>query len=421
MAEEYRRGARASTTDTPESQESLVRRVCIPVSIMREIDAADLHGIVKDLILWIVYRCLTTRARCCAIHQGLIDASLNSDRRKQLMRFIKASAHIRPASRGLYRPGRQARRYELHGLQIIAESEYQHNNEIVCDGDLGLVCGDVEWRSVDFGPLMRKIEAGWLKLGWDRSRIYAEWSLAMVDDSPMTKSDVVSEARESSKAEQHATQHQRYVDRTTDGVFRKDGRVYTSVTSLPKWIRERVVTFGGDSETVDISCCYLWILAAEHRLSLVRRGRDTTEVDTLLDMIERGDFYRGIAESAGVSASDAKREFNTFCLFGPIGWHPLWHALREICPGICCDIEWWRSQSGGATRLAHFLQRGEGVLMTDGMIDWLVSGGVPAVQIHDGAILPAGVAHVAADWLSEHSQRVFGRACRVKVTENVKT
>ncbi len=353
--------------------------------------------------------------------QGLIDAALNSDRRKQLMRFLTTSAYIRPASRGLYRPGRQARRYELHGLQIVSESEYQHNNEMVCDGDLALVCGVVVWRSVDFRPLLEKIEAGWLKLGWDRSRIFAEWSLAMVDDSPMTKADVVSEARESSKAEQHAAQHQRYVDRTTDGVFRKDGRVYTTVTSLPKWIRERVVTFGGGSETVDISCCYLWILAAEHRLSLVRLGRDTTEVDTLLEMIERGDFYRVIAESSGVSSSEAKRQFNTFCLFGPIGWHPLWHALQAICPGICRDIEWWRSQPGGATRLAHFLQRGEGALMTDGLIDWLVSGGVPAVQIHDGAILPAGVAAIAADWLGEHSQRVFGQACRVKITENVKT
>ncbi len=70
MAESYLVGAPASTTDTPESQESLVRRVCIPVDIMREIDAADLHGIVKDLVYWIVYRCLTTRAKCCAIHKG---------------------------------------------------------------------------------------------------------------------------------------------------------------------------------------------------------------------------------------------------------------------------------------------------------------------------------------------------------------
>jgi hypothetical protein len=53
--------------------------------------------------------------------------------------------------------------------------------------------------------------------------------------------------------------------------------------------------------------------------------------------------------------------------------------------------------------------------MTDGLIDWLVSGGIPAVQIHDGAIVPAGVADIAASWLREHSRKMFGRSCVVKV------
>jgi hypothetical protein len=404
--------------DLPAESGSMVRRACIPVEIMQEIDAANLHGIVKDLVFWIVYRCLTTRSKCCAIHQGLIDASLNSDRRKELMRFLKASKYIRPAMGGLYRPGRQAKRYELHSLPILSESEYQHNNEIVCDGDLSCVDGVVVWRSVDFGPLLEAIGAGWVKKGWDRSKNNAEWSLEQCDETTLTADEIVAEkAEEPVVATQHAAQHERYRDKTTDGVFRKDGRVYTSVTSLPKWIRERVVKFGGESETIDVSCCYLWVLSAEHRASLVRRGLSTQEVDTLLEMIERGNFYHVIAESAGVETLQAKREFNTFCLFGPIGFHPLWHALNEICPGICRDIRWWRSQAGGATRLAHFLQRAEGALMTDGLIDWLVSGGIPAVQVHDGCIIPAGVADVAAEWLNRHSTKAFGRGCRVKITK----
>ena len=408
-----------SNSDSAESIQSttkLVRRVAIPEPLFAEIEAADLHGILKDLVYWVIYRCLTTRAKSCAVHQGLIDASLNSDRRKQLMRFINASKFIRPASNGLYRPGRQSKRYELHSLSILSESEYQHNNEMVCDGDLSSVDGGVVWRCVDFAPLLGDISIGWDKKGWDRSVLNAEWSLLQCDASTLTEADIAAEkADEPAVASQHAAQHERYCNKTTDGIFRKDGRVYTSVTSLPKWIRERVVKFSGESETIDVSCCYLWQLAAEHRVSLVRRGLDTSEVDALLTMIERGDFYRVIAESAGVETSEAKREFNTFCLFGPIGFHPLWHALNEICPGICRDIRWWRSQPGGATRLAHFLQRGEGSLMTDGLIDWLVSGGIPAVQIHDGAIVPAGVADVAADWLSQHSIQIFGRSCRVKI------
>jgi hypothetical protein len=397
------------------SNRKMVRRVCIPAELMLEIEAANLHGIVKDLVYWITYRCLTTRAQCCAIHQGLIDASLNSDRRKQLIKFLNNSQFIRAASRGLYRPGRQSKRYELHNLAILKE-EYQHNNETVSDGALSCVVGGGVWRSVDFGPLLDAVGVGWSKLGWDRAKQNTEWSLEQVDVSPLNPDEIVAEkADEPAKAEQHVAQHQRFVERKTEGVFRKDGRVYSSVTSLPKWIRERVVRFNGESETVDVSCCYLWVLAAEHRVSLLRRGLDTCEIDLLLEMIERGDFYRVIAESAGVETSEAKREFNTFCLFGPIGFHPLWHALENISPGICRDIRWWRSQPGGATRLAHFLQRGEGCLMTDGLIDWLVGGVIPAVQIHDGAIVPAGVADVAADWLGQHSAKLFGRSCRVKI------
>lgn len=410
-----------SNCDSAESIQyasKFVRRVVIPEPLYAEIEAANLHGIVKDLVYWIIYRCLTTRAQCCAIHQGLIDASLNSDRRKQLVKFLNASQYIRAASRGLYRPGRQSKRYELHNLAILKE-EYQHNNETVSDGALSSAVGGVVWRSVDFGPLLGAIGVGWVKKGWDRAKQNAEWSLERVDDSALTDSDIVTEkAEEPAKAEQHVAQHQRFVERKTDGVFRKDGRVYSTATSLPRWIRERVVKFNGESETIDVSCCYLWVLAAEHRASLVRRGLDTTEIDSLLEMIERGDFYRAIAESAGVETSEAKREFNTFCLFGPIGFHSLWHALQSISPGICRDIRWWRSQPGGATRLAHFLQRGEGALMTDGLIDWLISGGIPAVQIHDGAIVPAGVAEVAAEWMAEHSKNVFGRSCRVKIQKN---
>ncbi len=134
-----------SQNDLPGSQAgySMVRRVCIPGELMQEIDAADLHGIVKVIVYWIIYRCLTTRAKCQAINQALLDTSLNSDRRKELMRFLNASKYIRPASGGLYRPGRQAKRYELHSLQILSESEYQHNNEMVCKlwGWGSVLCG----------------------------------------------------------------------------------------------------------------------------------------------------------------------------------------------------------------------------------------------------------------------------------------
>jgi len=162
-------------------------------------------------------------------------------------------------------------------------------------------------------------------------------------------------------------------------------------------------------------------------MTLVRRGLDTSGIDAELELIESGNLYATLAAIAGLPyETDAekkivKRDTQMYCLFGPIGWHPLWKALQTISPGICRDIQWWRSQSGGATRLAHFLQRGEGALMTDGLIHWLASGGIPAVQIHDGAIVPAGVAVIAKDWLSQHSRNMFGRSCRVKLSITVPT
>ncbi len=277
------------------------------------------------------------------------------------------------------------------------------------------------WRTVDFGPLLEAVGVGWVKKGWDRSKKNAEWSLLQCDETPLTADEIVAEkAEEPVVAEQHAAQHERYRDRTTEGIFRKDGRVYTSVTSLPKWIRERVVKFGGESETIDVRCCYMWVLSAEHRQSLVRRGLDTSEIDVVLELIESGGLYSKLADIAGLpfetelEQRQVKQDTQMYCLFGPIGWHPLWQALQRVAPQICRDIKWWRSQPGGATRLAHFLQRGEGALMTDGLIDWLVSDGIPAVQIHDGAIVPSGVAEVAAMWLKDHSRKQFGRSCHVK-------
>jgi hypothetical protein len=404
-----------SAEATSQIDSGCVRRVCVPRVLRDELEAAGLRGLAKYVVYWIIYRSLTTKARSCAIHQGLLDDTIGSTARKQVMQFIRDSTQIQRASNGLYRPGRQCIRYELTHSLTTGES-HQHKSVVEMGRKwVGRAEGDTVWVTVDFSGLMEAIVKGFAKRGWDKSIRNAEWSLCRVDEPKLTEPEVVAQVGDGQKAEHHAAAFARYRDKPLNGITRKDGRLYSTVTSLPRWIREREVTFNGESESVDISCCYLWLLAAEHRLSRVRRGLCTREVDALMEMIERGDFYRRIAEMAEIDTATAKADFNTFCLFGPIGFHKLWYSLESICRGVCRDIRWWRSQPGGATRLAHFLQRAEGQLMLDGVIDWFVSGGVPCVGIHDGCIVPAGGAGLAEKWIQGRSREIYGRSCRVKV------
>ena len=427
----------SSDVASPESETNLVSLVAIPVEIMTEIDAYGLHGLAKDVVYWVIHRHMTI-GRSTGLHQGLLDKSVCPAIRKQVTDFIDSSGYVRPALSGLYRRGAQAMRYHLIGVDHIAEALDHHNYERCCKWDGGDECkcmDGVVWRTVDFRPLMRRIEGGFIKKGWDLARMNAEWSLNQADAPRMTDAEIIehftpidadgeigpTDPNDKVKVDAHQTAYETYRDRRTDRIHIRDGRTYTSVTSLPRWIREREVVFQGAAESLDISACYWWCLAADVRVSRIRHGLDTLEIDGMLDLIEGGEFYAAMAAGADMPYdTDAdkkavKEAVQTYCLFGPIGWHPLWRTLQSMCPQICKTIHWWHRQRNGRSELSYFLMRAEGQLMTDGLVRWLVSGGVPAIQIHDGAIVPVGAATVAAEWLSQHSRRIYGRSCRIKV------
>lgn len=416
---------RSTDSITNANARKFVRRVCIPEELMNEITASGLRGLRKDLIYWIIYRCLTTKAGCCAIDQGLLDVALGHRVRKDVIRFIKGSRYLQAASNGFYRFGKessckQCKRYELCNIPLIPQQlDHHYTGGRSCDASgLWIVGGCVVWRSVDFECLWLRIKKGFDAKNWTKSVTQSEWSLCQLDEPELTPEEIIEHVGDGEQADAHIQSFERFKELPDDSVFRRDGRTYSPVTSLPKWIREQEIKFQGESESLDVSCCYLWCLAGEHRMSRIRRELDTVEVDRLMDMIEAGDFYAKIAEIAGVETDEAKQNFQKFCLFGPIGWHPLWKALQQICPGICAEIRWWRNQPGGASRLAFFLQRCECGLMTDGLMDWLISGGLPAIGIHDGCIVPEGAALLSAQWLKDHSKRLYGRSCRVAVVIN---
>ena len=160
-----------------------------------------------------------------------------------------------------------------------------------------------------------------------------------------------------------------------------------------------------------------------HRQRLLRKDEsgNTESVDRFLEVVRSGELYQRLADAAGMPYETTgeqravKAQTQMFCLFGRIGFHRLWFALQEICPGVSSYIRWWRNQSGGATRMANRLQRLEGALMTDGIVNHMTSQSIPCVQIHDAVIVPVGYKDQAAGWLREYSRTLYGTECRVKV------
>jgi len=423
----------AEKTAKPNAKKDVVK-IAVPSGLMHELAASDMHGLAKDVIFWVVAR-HQHADRSTGLHQRLLDKAIGDDARKAIITFIKQSRYIAVALQGKFEKGRQAKRYYLKGAEDLVSHASQHNYEIVCDASCFDSSGFV-FRSVDFGPLMDCVKNGFDLLDWNIDRFQAEWSLGFVDEPTLDSDDIDAEVI-AEKAEKHAdlssekldeiadshrAAYERFKDERGDRVTVRDGRTYTSVTSLPRWIREQEVKFNGSSETFDISACYWFGLAATERLSMARYGLNLDEIDGFLDLIESGKFYERLAEMTEMPYETAdekrtvKQDVQKFCLFGPIGWHPLWHALKRLSPRMCRTIQWWHRQQFGKSELAYFLQRIECQLMTRGVCRWLADAGLPAVQVHDGAVVPEGAAMVAAQWLSDHSLKLYGRRCRIAVT-----
>lgn len=398
----------------------MLKTVLVPVEVQAEIDQSNLTTIEKTVIYWIVWRCGITRHKACGLHQRTLDVAIGQRHRMAVIRFIRASRFIHPALQGLYRPARQSIRYTITGVESMDYAVIDHaqhkSDTAACLAWVGVVA----FRTVDFGVLFEGVQKAWELFGWDTSRLIAEWGISQIDcygdRAEIVQKIAGSENKSAAESERIVESFQRFSADPVGGVFRKDGRVYSRVTTLPKEVRGAVVRFGGESAgNVDVSCCYTWILAAEHRQWLLRTGQDLTQVDELLEMIRTRTFYGRIAEMAGMETVDVKRNFQTFCLFGPIGFHPMWHALRSLCPGICRTIEWWRRHEGGATHLAHYLQRAEGSLMTDGVVSWLASKKVPVVQVHDGCYVPQYAVASVVEYLQKRSVQLFGTRCGLSV------
>lgn len=308
-------------------------------------------------------------------------------------------------------------------------------------------CGDVIWRMLDLGMVDLMVERAKEALGWDLAEKEAKKSLEKVELVGLPESDAdllavalshipimpgknkkiaakkAQEAKE--KAMKHVSMIRLFEADPAANISRKAGRLYTRLSSLPRWARKQYLRFSGGrrAESADIRCCYLWCLAANLRQKRLKRGLDIQSLNELLDLIESGRFYEDLAKIAGIGASQAKKSFAVLCLFDDTktehwGRNRLWFALDAICQQICDEISKWRRQPAGATRLATYCQRLEGSIMLDGLVPVMAEAGIPCCTIHDGCLVPEGYGEIAAQTIRDRSASIFGRPCFVKVESN---
>ena len=437
--------------DLPESSGSRVVRVCIPAPIHAEIAASDLSDLAKFIVYAVIYESATTPQQCKYISTSMLDhmPGIGQRTRRRIRAFLKSSKHF---GHGRFVKGVHSTPFWVSGHQLAVRSVSgdtvstygclggaQHNSDV----GVGVWCGDVVWRSVDFGVLDGLVETAKRALGWDLAEKEAKIALEQVELAgvPESNSDLycealkhiavnvgrnaknrakkLAEARQ--KAKKHVAMIRLFEADPTAHIQRKAGRLYTRLSSLPRWARVKYLRFTGDrrAESVDIRCCYLWCLAAELRQRRLKRGLDIQSLNILLDLIESGGFYEELAKRAGTETSQAKRSFAVLCLFGDRqadcwGRNRLWFALDAICPLICDEISAWRRQPAGATRLATFCQRMEGAIMLDGLVPAMAEAGILCCTIHDGCLVPEGNGEHAAQVIRDRAASLFGRPCYVK-------
>lgn len=443
-----------SDTNFASTHEPRFVRVCIPEPIHSEIKASNLRDIEKLIVYAVVYESATSPARWKSLSTEMLNLMIGQRGRRRVISYLMSSPHFRASS---YEAAVRCRAYAVTGFDLAQRAlddapiqsdcqlaSAQHTSDACFVGGVGVWLGAVVWRFCDLGLVDVLVERARVSLGWDHAEKSARESLKHVEliGAPESNAELLGvalanipvkigrngriaakkaeEAREKAKA--HVAQIRLFEADPTAHIQRKAGRLYTRLSSLPRWARKQYLRFKGNrrAESVDIRCCYLWCIAANLRQKRLKRGLDIESLNILLDLIESGGFYEELAKRAGVEKSQAKKSFAVMCLFGDRkhehwGRNRLWFALDAICPLVCDEISAWRRQPGGATRLATFCQRMEGAIMLDGLLPAMAEDGIPCCTIHDGCLVPEGNGEHAAQVIRDRSASLFGRPCFAKV------
>lgn len=192
----------------------------------------------------------------------------------------------------------------------------------------------------------------------------------------------------------------------------RDGRSYTAFSSCPKALRRRCLLDGEPMAEADLKSSYVFGFAASLPCH--------PERDRLLNDIRQGDFYRQLAEVAGVPVdAKLKVEFQRQVLF-TLDLHrrsvlPLWRAMVERYPWISRQIEKQR-RCLGISEFAKSLMRIEGQVM-DNAIRRCIAAGIKCLRNHDGILVARSNVQLAKDAIVASSKEVFGTVAAVGTKE----
>ena len=446
---------RPESQNLPSDVGSRFVRACIPAPIHAEMAASDLSDTDKLIIDAIVWECGTTKRGCKHISVAMLNKmpGIGERGRQRIKRYLKSSPHFgfipheeHSHSEAFFVSGFALAERSLsnHRVQPCSQSgSAQHTSEVAS----GVWCGDVVYRVVDLGRVDELVRVAKAALEWDIVEKEAKKAIEAIELVGVPESDAelfdaamaniplklgrnkinaakkLAKARE--KAQMQVASIRLFQRDPTANIQRKAGRLYTRLSSFPRWARRQFVRFigGQQPDTADIRCCYLWCLAARLRQKRMKRGLDISSLNSLLDLIESGGFYEEIAKRAGKKTSQAKKSFAVLCLFGDRkkdhwGCNSLWFALDAICPEVCDEIVRWRCHTNGKTRLAEYCQKLEGSIMLNGLAPAMAELDIRCAIIHDGCLVPPGCGGIAAQIIRDRAASIFGRPCFVSQTTN---
>ena len=451
----HRRKLQPKSQNLPTDVGSRFVRACIPEPIHTEIAASNLRELEKLIVYSIVWECATTNRGCKHISTDLLNnmPGILDRGRARIKRYLKASPHF-----GFYRHEKftTCEAFFVSGF-VLAERSLSCNPvqpgsqsgsaQHTSDVQLGVWCGDVVYRMVDLGLVDELVRVAKEALEWDIAEKKAKKAIEAIELVGVPESDAelfdaamaniplklgrnkINAAKKLAKAHEKAKKQvasiRLFQRDPTAAIQRKAGRLYTRLSSFPRWARRQFVRFigGQQPDTADVRCCYLWCVAARLRQKRMKRGLDISSVNRLLDLIESGGFYEEIAKRAGKKTSQAKKSFAVLCLFGDRkkdhwGCNSLWFALDAICPEVCDEIVRWRSHTNGQTRFAEYCQKLEGSIMLNGLAPAMAELDIRCAIIHDGCLVPPGCGGIAAQAIRDRAASIFGRPCFVSQTTN---
>lgn len=195
----------------------------------------------------------------------------------------------------------------------------------------------------------------------------------------------------------------------------KRGRAYHALTNEPKVLRRLYkMEYKGvveDTVTLDLHACFYLILT-----SLLVDG---PEKDGIVEALQGGRFYSGLACTAGLDLTKFKVQLAKEFLFRsprhwPLSQRPAAAAVKDTYPQLYSLVESFRAELG-TSKLYDKLTNTEFQIVLEETVGRGYAEGLLGLPYHDGMIVPLGCAERYKELLLQSTSSNLGFEARVKV------